>query len=759
MRRRIIFALTLVGLTSMASQIVLMRELLVVFYGNELSFGITLASWLFWVSFGSLGIARWTAGKIENKITVFALCEIALAFLLPLSVLGARFLPTALRFSPGEIIGVLPMSVSAFILLTPICILGGFLFALGCEIYKVKRERAVQIGHVYIFEAIGATIGGLLISLFLIRFFNPFYIMFLIGLLNLLAAFLLLWERRILVFSTGMILVGFISLILAGKVDSLRDYSLNQKWRTYELLTSENSVYGNIAVTKRENLFSIFTNGLYAFSVPDKSTSEMNIHFPLLEHPDPKDVLLIGGGSSGQLREVLKHPVERVDYVELDPLVIDLAKKYLPVNEALSDPRVKVIVDMDGRLYIKRANRMYDVVIINLPGPHTAQLNRLYTREFYREVKDVLREGGILSFTLYSNPNYMSQEQVQLYLSLKETLKSVFQDVRITPGRTNHFMASKEKEIITLDWRILMQRLKQRNIEARYMREYYLFSELSQERIDAFQERLAQPKAEIVQINRDFHPITYYYDMVLWSTFFKYNLKRLFKAIDSKKIYTSVIFLYLVLLIPIWLRGIRRKVPNWAVLTCIGTSGFAEMAFQIIILLSFQAMYGYVYYKLGLILTSYMLGLIFGSWWVTKSLERIKGDYNLFIKTQGMIFIYPLILPLLFWILSGLKGKFSFWVGSNIVFPFLPIIPGLIGGFQFPLANKLYLKSVKAGPGRSAGLTYGIDLFGACLGAVFVTIFLIPVIGIYMTCILVAGLNLVGLVLLLRTKSVSLNSI
>ena len=747
----------------MSSQIVLMRELLIVFYGNELSFGITLASWLFWVGFGSLCIARWIAGKIKNEIVVFSLCEISLAFLLPLSVFWTRLIPAVLKFSPGEIMGVLPMGISAFILLAPICILSGFLFTLGCEIYRIADEAAVRIGHVYTFEAIGATAGGLLTSLFLIRFFSPLYIMFLIGLFNLLAAFLLLWKRKIFVFYTGIILTGFIFLVLSGGVDTLQDYSLARQWRTYGLLTSENSIYGNVAVVKRENLYSVFTNGVYAFSVPDEFTSELSAHFPLLEHPQPKDVLLIGGGSSGQLKEVLKHPVERVDYVELDPLIINLAKAYLPVNEALNDHRVKVIADMDGRLFIKRTTRKYDVMIINLPAPHTAQLNRFYTQEFYAEARDVLKDNGILSFSLSSNPNYISQEQVELYRTLRETLKEIFPDVKITPGGTNYFMASKNKDTLTLDWHLLMERLKQRNIETKYMREYYLYSELSKERIDSFQKRLTQSEGEalgsrmkpsLYYVNRDFRPIAYYYDLVLWNTYFSYNLKKLFKNINSKSIYVSFIFLYLFLLLPIWSGRIRRKIPNWGVLTCVATTGFSEMAFQIVTLLSFQVMYGYVYYKLGLILTSYMIGLIFGSRWITKSLKGIKNDYNLFIKTQGAIFIYPLILPMLFWIFSTLKGKCSFWLGSNAVFPFLPIIAGMIGGFQFPLANRLYIKTVRVEPGQSAGLTYGIDLFGSCLGAILIPAFLIPVIGIYTSCFLVAGLNLIGLMLLLWSRGV-----
>ena len=152
----------------------------------------------FWIAFGSWAIGRVITHKIKEKIVVFTLCEIILAFLLPISVICVRFIPFAFKFSPGEIIGILPMSIATFVLLAPICILGGFLFVLGCDIYKVTKEGAVQIGHVYILEAIGASIGGLLTSLFLIRYFSPLYIMFFVGLLNLIAASLLLWKRKIL---------------------------------------------------------------------------------------------------------------------------------------------------------------------------------------------------------------------------------------------------------------------------------------------------------------------------------------------------------------------------------------------------------------------------------------------------------------------------------------------------------------------------------------------------------------------------------
>ena len=767
----------------MASQIVLMRELLIVFYGNELSLGITLACWLFWIAFGSWGIGRWILNKIKGNLTLFAALEIIQAPLLLASLLCVRFIPSILNSSPGEIIGVLPMSITTFILLAPICVLGGFLFVLGCEIYPhtpkgmalpTRMGGAVQIGHVYILEAIGATLGGLLTSFFLVRFLSPLYIMSLIGFLNLCSAFLLFLPRRRLSLSIAVVLAGFIFFIFSGTIDCLRSYSLKKQWAAHEVLASENSVYGNIVVTRRQNLYSIFINGLYDFSVPDPLTSERNAHFPLLQHPAPSDVLLIGGGSSEILAEVLKHPgVERVDYVELDPLVIELARTFLPKNNALNDPRVKVITRMDGRLFMKKGDTKYDVLIINLPEPHTAQLNRFYTMEFYIEAKNRLKDKGILSFCLQSNPNYISQEQAELYLTLKRTLEHVFENVEITPGETNFFLASAQKGMLSLDWQKLMKRLKERKIDASYLQEYYLFSELSEERIEFFKKGLEQadtfPRQCIgAGINRDFHPIAYYYNMILWSTYSRWNLKTLFKAINPGVIFKGAVFFYLLLLIPLCIKLIKRKIPGWGVLTCVATSGFAEINFQIVTLLSFQILYGYVYYKLGIVLTSYMAGLILGGWLITRRLNSttsLRGatatrqshrgtNHKLFIKTQVAISIYPLILPFLFFVFSKAKGDFSFWLGSNI-FPFLPIIPGIIGGFQFPLANSLYINSVRTKTGSSAGLTYGLDIFGACIGAILTSVFLIPVIGIPMTCLLVAGLNLTGLILLLTSQHYS----
>ena len=742
----------------MAAQIVLMRELMVVFYGNELSLGITLAGWLFWVAVGSWGIGRFFVERIKHKLVFFVFGEILLALFLPLSIFAARAIPIALRISPGEIIGLFPMAYSSLTILAPTCLLLGFLFVLGCRIYSPKsREGAEQIGYVYVLEAIGATSGGLLSSLLLIRLFPPLHIMLGVGLLNLGVAVSLVWfleERRTLVLlPASMLILAGLGLFAFGKVGDLRRASLELRWRTYHLLTSRNSIYGNLTVTKSNNTYSFFNNGLYNFTVPDDFTSERIAHFALLEHPEPRKVLLIGGGVSGVLKEILKHPVEKVDYLELDPLMITLAEEYLSSSKgyALNDERVEVR-NIDGRLFVMRTSNRYDLIIVNLPDPFTAQINRFYTVEFFKAAKRILKEKGILFFGITSSPNYISEEQRNLLVSLNESLKRVFAEVRVIPGDTNYFLACRSKGILTLDYRRLMERLSERKVKAKYVREYYLASELSDERISYLEGNLLPlPKT---MLNYDFRPISYYYDMVLWSTHFRSTLAKIFKGISPRFIYLTALLIYCIILLPVWLRRSSHRVRPAAVLTAVATTGFAEITFQVITLLSFQIIYGYVYYKLSVILTSFMIGLIFGGWWATKIIEKDRGNFRDFIWLQIFICIYPLILPLIFLGFAGSSGKLSTYLGSNIVLPFLPIIAGFIGGFQFPLANRLYLQS-REGLVRAAGLIYGLDLFGSCLGALLVSIFLLPILGILRVCLLVALLNLVSLVLLLKGAGTS----
>ncbi|MEC2072810.1 polyamine aminopropyltransferase [Alkalihalophilus marmarensis] len=122
---------------------------------------------------------------------------------------------------------------------------------------------------------------------------------------------------------------------------------------------------------------------------------EMVAHVPLFTHPNPKHVLVVGGGDGGVIREVLKHPsVERATLVEIDGKVIEYSKKYLPsIAGALDDARVDVQVD-DGFMHIAKAENEYDVIMVDSTEP-VGPAVKLFEKGFYEGISRALKEDGI----------------------------------------------------------------------------------------------------------------------------------------------------------------------------------------------------------------------------------------------------------------------------------------------------------------------------------------------------------------------------
>jgi len=222
-------------------------------------------------------------------------------------------------------------------------------------------------------------------------------------------------------------------------------------------------------------------------------------------------------------------------------------------------------------------------------------------------------------------------------------------------------------------------------------------------------------------------------------------LNNFLRSVTGGKIWSALaIFCFFSLVMFIFMR--KRRIEK-AVMFSIWTTGFAEISFQIAVIFSFQFIYGYMFYKLGLIVTSFMVGLALGGWYISRNVDRIKNDMLFYRWTQVSICIYPLILPVVFIWLSETRSGIASWLGSNIIFPFLPVIAGAIGGIQFPLANKIYLGNSPA-VGKVAGLSYGLDLLGACIGSMFASAILVPVLGLFQTCFFVAIINVVVLLIL-----------
>ncbi len=123
---------------------------------------------------------------------------------------------------------------------------------------------------------------------------------------------------------------------------------------------------------------------------------EMMSHVPLFSHPAPKNVLIIGGGDGGVLREVLSHPVKKATMVEIDARVVDLCAKYLPSisGNAFKDRRANLVF-ADGAKFIRNSGEKYDVIIVDSSDP-IGPAKILFQKKFYRDALNILSPGGIM---------------------------------------------------------------------------------------------------------------------------------------------------------------------------------------------------------------------------------------------------------------------------------------------------------------------------------------------------------------------------
>lgn len=165
-----------------------------------------------------------------------------------------------------------------------------------------------------------------------------------------------------------------------------------------EVLFKGKSEYQDVIVFKSKSYGTVLVlDGVIQATERDEfAYQEMLAHLPLCSHPNPEKVLVIGGGDGGILREIAKHKtVKEITICEIDKMVIDVSKKYLPsMAKGFDDPRVNVFIG-DGYAYMKSKPGEFDVIIVDSSDP-VGPAEALFQREFYEYMKLALRPGGII---------------------------------------------------------------------------------------------------------------------------------------------------------------------------------------------------------------------------------------------------------------------------------------------------------------------------------------------------------------------------
>jgi len=427
----------IVGACGIVVQVVLIRELLVTFQGNELVIGVILANWLLTEAAGAVAGERLARGKAPlayyNWLLVFS------AFAFPLVIIAGRGAALLLGVPQGAAWGFSELFLLSFFLLAPLGVPHGALFSLSCQLYPQKDGTA----RIYVLETAGTVFGALVLTFLLLWQVNTMAIAVYTTIFLLALAWLVAFPAKRLLtrYATPIFLLAMI--ISGAWLGAALDKSSLMLRFAEEVVFNQNSLHGNLTVTRAAEQVTFFYDGRFMASapMPDLVLAEETAHFPLLAHHNPQKVLLLSGGLGGIIPEILKHPVQQLDYVEVDPLIWQAGKQFIPNwKTLLRDKRVRPLTG-DARLLLQHGLGRYDVVLLGPLDPASLELNRLFSREFFELVRNNLNPGGIFAFSVPGSLVYLGPELLELNRVMYHTAKSVFARVHLIPGDRNLFLA------------------------------------------------------------------------------------------------------------------------------------------------------------------------------------------------------------------------------------------------------------------------------------------------------------------------------
>lgn len=798
-------AVLMLGMVSQVGQVLLLRELLMVFHGNELSIGIILAAWMAWVGIGS-GIGVVLAERTNRYLDLLMLSAAGILPALPATMALIRRLRGFFDVVPGAYLSVWDIAVSSFVLMAPVCLLLGLQFVLLSRLRREANGAEDTSGAVetYIGEAAGNILGGILFTFVMVHYLNSFQSAVLVGTLMLVT---IGWAGRprgrhgnavsvaAHIAAVAALFAAGGSLVFLGALDR---WTHEVQWRyltpEHRLVEIHPSKYGNIAIVQRGDQYSFFQSGHLIFSTAGPRTLTPGLeeqdaavfaHFAMVQHKRPQRVLLIGGGLRGTLSEIARHPVERIDYVELDEVLTRVARPYVAkaTLAVLDDPRVRLLHE-DGRTFVKEADEKYDVILVDVPDPATAVLNRYYTQEFFRQVRSLLNSDGVFVIGAVSTAGLRGTAVTNRNATVYHTLRSVFSHVLPAGGPFLFYFATDSPLQVSADVETLQRRYRDRNIQTDGFshHHFHLLLEPSQLRRvnwilrhhgrsrDAHlagpqsgpllpdsiaQQRQAEERLPPVQdrffINSDFRPIGYYHTLMFWGDLAGAGHTGAFRWLLRIQPWWVLPVAALLLVVPVALRvagnaANAKRNAHYAVIVAVFTTGLSTMTLQVALLFSFQSTYGFVYEMVGLIVAIFMAGLASGTAFTRRYVAR-KANMDTLAAVQlsvaALALLIAVVLPRAAEVESGAVVL--------ALFSLVTFVAGLLNGVDFPLAAECY-RAVHRGAERSAGTVYGVELFGACLGAALASAVVAPVLGIVACCLLATMANGTAFVVLLIVR-------
>ena len=277
------YAVIALGISSVITQIIYIREFLNLFYGNELIFGIILASWMILTAAGAY-LGKFSK-RIKRRERYIIILQIFSAVFPLLSVFLLRWLRNII-FPAGVMLSIPDGILTSLTFLAPYCIISGFLFTFFCIILSEKLNSN-QISRVYYFETIGSIIGGFVFNFILVFLLNSLQSLYILLFVNLSAGLVIsiINKRRKAIILIVALIAGFLVLTLSYDIEK---YTKERQFKGQELLFYKDTPYGNLVVTRSGEQLNFFDNSMLLFSTENLADNEEAVHYAMLQHKNPK---------------------------------------------------------------------------------------------------------------------------------------------------------------------------------------------------------------------------------------------------------------------------------------------------------------------------------------------------------------------------------------------------------------------------------------------------------------------------------------
>lgn len=739
-----------VGLFAQTAQIVMFREMLAACRGTEVFLGVVLAAGLGWTALGSVlaGLgARRAARRWGAQWPQRAWAAAAALFALNGLLLIGQVVLARHRVGGGEGAAELTFAeavVTALLATAPVGLACGAEFVLA-----LHAARPEAFGRLYQADAWGAVGGGLLFTFVLVTVLDPVAVgPALVAVLCLVVH--VAGGRRWM--ATGFVL-GLVTAVVAVAYGI--DHRLHmRRWRalhpSYRLKATTDSRYGQLAVLRHpsEPQHTLYHDGGLVETLPPSGAPATDARnaalFAVAQHPAPRRVLLIGRALGQLPSQLLATGIERLDALELDPALFALARRWTQDGPAEARLHRHFV---DGRHFLKHgASARYHVILVHVPAPLSAFVNRFYTVEFFREARAALAPDGVLITSVMAAANYPGDTVGALSASVLRTLETVFPEVLVAPGERHTFVAGVRPGIVSLDPATLGGRIAERGITFEGMDPdfrsalpaYYraLFENLV---ITSQVARLRETLDGIAApVNTDARPITYQYALLVWNQIvsastqardpgLRSGTNALFRAALRFRFVHGLVVPALIMspaLVGLAIgwrrraRGVGKGVAAYGILATAFATGLFGMAAEVILLYAYQNVHGYAYAQVGAIVSAFMIGLALGARVGTWCERRVSFLTCVVVVMGG----YCVGLPPM---LRTLSEGGATW-GVSAAFFALVLVAGFLDGATFPCL----VGSMRGlGLSRPGAWVYASDLAGAALGALATGALLVPVVG------------------------------